>query len=63
MAHSQTGCPHRVWQPTGKVWHFTNSPLTPAQAKLQGKEIYDCSGCHTSKALNLRQPEWTVLSR
>lgn len=63
MARSQTGCPHPVWQPTGKVWNFTNRPLTPAQQKLQGKEIFDCIRCHTSKVLHLRKPQWTVLSR
>ncbi|MEK7640334.1 MAG: hypothetical protein AAB424_04335 [Patescibacteria group bacterium] len=62
MAHSQSGCPHPVWQPTGKVWHF-DQPLTKAQAALQDKEIFNCSRCHTSRALNLREPEWTVLSR
>ncbi|MEK7519051.1 MAG: hypothetical protein AAB549_03970 [Patescibacteria group bacterium] len=62
MAHSQSGCPHPVWQPTGKVWHF-DQPLTKAQAALQDKEIYECTSCGTSKALTLRKPEWEVLTR
>lgn len=62
MARSHTGCQHPVWKPTGKIWHF-DPPLTEKQRALQDKEIFDCTRCHTSRALNLRKPEWTILSR
>ena len=37
-------------KPMGKKWDFGPGPHTPAQAKLQGKEILECITCGTSRA-------------
>jgi hypothetical protein len=63
LAAKTGGCTHPAWRPTGKVWHFSGRRLTPSQKRLQGKEIFECVHCGTSRALKVSKPKWEKLAR